>query len=670
VSEDGRRRLGRSPSPQPRARHARRAVTPSRHGASVGQGTDTGPLPLADHPVESDEGDRLGFGVYADSLANLIDDPDTQTPITLGISGPWGAGKTSVGKLVAERLRAWPRQRGEPPHIVCWFDAWLHDDAPHLGAALAAEVARTANRHRRLVDRLLHPLPTAMLTPGERQRRVVIVGLLGLLLGVGSLLLGDDLEGTLVPDAVTGEEGLALPWLSAGAVAVLWSLMRVWTRVFGTAKNVAAFVDDPRSEAARGTVRQVRDQLHTLIRQATRDERRLVVFVDDLERCAPDRALEVCEVANQLLATPGAVGVLVADLDLVGAAARERHATIRPMSDLGSQYLHKIVQVEFDLPIAGREALARMLRAPAEDGVATPTSARQDPSPASSGVGAEPSSGGVLPRRAGAGTGAAIGAPSPGALRRTGRLGAYASLGVAAVLAGSSAAGADTADVTWVVSIVGLVALGSTTTWLTGSVAELVSRRRRRATTRQVDDGIVARAELSPDRLKREVVAEADHATPQLVSQRVTRLHTAQMLTRAVGDSLLLAYLPRSPRAAKRAWCHLHLEIAVALGRGLLVSSDPSSELVLRQLEKWVTLRQRWPAIALAVRDEPSLLSRLETSVTVEELGARLEEHGLDVVAGEQLLALLNEEPPLGGDVERFVSGPGGAAPPAVASVP
>jgi predicted KAP-like P-loop ATPase len=103
---------------------------------------------LSDKPLEDDADDRLDFVAYADALAELLDHPATDTPLTIAISAQWGAGKTSLAKMIEGRLKRWPLQRGDPPHITCWFNAWMHDDAPHLGAAFAAEVAKTAGRCR------------------------------------------------------------------------------------------------------------------------------------------------------------------------------------------------------------------------------------------------------------------------------------------------------------------------------------------------------------------------------------------------------------------------------------------------------------------------------------------------------------------------------------------
>jgi hypothetical protein len=53
---------------------------------------------LSDKPVEDDASDQLGFAAYADALAELLDHPDTDTPLTVAISAPWGSRQDFSGK--------------------------------------------------------------------------------------------------------------------------------------------------------------------------------------------------------------------------------------------------------------------------------------------------------------------------------------------------------------------------------------------------------------------------------------------------------------------------------------------------------------------------------------------------------------------------------------------
>jgi hypothetical protein len=48
--------------------------------------------------------DRLGYGLYADAIAAFIRHGETRPPLTIGVKAPWGAGKTSLMRMVQERL--------------------------------------------------------------------------------------------------------------------------------------------------------------------------------------------------------------------------------------------------------------------------------------------------------------------------------------------------------------------------------------------------------------------------------------------------------------------------------------------------------------------------------------------------------------------------------------
>ena len=57
--------------------------------------------------------DGVGYAPYADAIARAIQHPDTRPPLTIGIKAPWGAGKTSLMRMIRERLE-WPLRDGAP----------------------------------------------------------------------------------------------------------------------------------------------------------------------------------------------------------------------------------------------------------------------------------------------------------------------------------------------------------------------------------------------------------------------------------------------------------------------------------------------------------------------------------------------------------------------------
>jgi hypothetical protein len=340
---------------------------------------------LADRALEDEAGDRLDFKAYADALAGLIDNPETGTPLTIAIHGPWGAGKSTLAQMVKRRLESKPAAGGNAPHVTCWFNAWMHDDAADLAAAFAAELARSADRLRPLWLRLLGPLPAALRPPGERLRRRILAGIVALLLAALLTFVYTHLKDhqlQVVQDCVSkllkifGDKSSKDPDVNNSAFFSLVSgLLLLFPHLFTVARSVSDFVRDPKAPATTGSMEPVRTQLGDLIQQATPAGSRFVVFVDDLERCRPPRSVDVLEVINQLLCHPNVVVLVMADMTAVAACAEikykklaniyspESGGLVKGVHDCnyGRLYLQKIVQLQFDLPPLRTEKIRGLL---------------------------------------------------------------------------------------------------------------------------------------------------------------------------------------------------------------------------------------------------------------------------------------------------------------------
>jgi hypothetical protein len=338
---------------------------------SVPEGTFTGLGMVPDRSITRATEDRLGFAAYAGVFTAFFLDVKTPTPMTVAISGPWGSGKTSLAALISERLREIENWRGrwlEEP-LSCWFNAWHHSDAPNVGVALAAHVARLLAPERPIWVRALQPLPTSMLGPARRWWRRVWQGLLGAFLAAAAVLglvwLVPALRDQLGPvGVVPADRANPVVLLTAGS-----ALLALAVRAYKVSGTLGTYLETPQAMAARGSIAEVRDHLGDLVRHALRQgphgtsSRRLVIFIDDLERCPADKALGLCEVVTQLLDHPGVIVVLISDLAPLASAAAARYQNANTeefAAVLGQRYLDKLINMRFNLPPLSTTSVQRL----------------------------------------------------------------------------------------------------------------------------------------------------------------------------------------------------------------------------------------------------------------------------------------------------------------------
>ena len=79
--------------------------------------------------------DLLGFDFLVDELLELLLDPNV-LPMTVGVAGDWGSGKSSILKMAAERLC----EDHADNILVVEFSPWRFEDYADVKAALLADV--------------------------------------------------------------------------------------------------------------------------------------------------------------------------------------------------------------------------------------------------------------------------------------------------------------------------------------------------------------------------------------------------------------------------------------------------------------------------------------------------------------------------------------------------
>ena len=305
---------------------------------------DATPASLLDD-LPSDH-DALDFEPYVATLADIVASPSTRTPLTIGVFGTWGSGKTSLMRMVRNKLPESFR--------AAWFDAWKYEKEETLWRALLLHVlaalkgAVPKNKPEDL--EALRDLETALYQPVDREK-------------VGGLTID---WGKLGAGAAEGAVQIGLAFLPGGAV--LADLIKELRKEEKSEEAIGKIVSAIHRERAQIHVAQVQfleqfhDRFNALVGEhIVKKNLRLVVFVDDLDRCLPEKAVEVLEAIKLFVDVPGCVFVLGLDQEVIArgieikyrefglAPGAEGEAQKRFVID-GARYLEKIIQLPFQIP--------------------------------------------------------------------------------------------------------------------------------------------------------------------------------------------------------------------------------------------------------------------------------------------------------------------------------
>lgn len=252
---------------------------------------------IADIPCQEP---GLGFEQYAEVLANLLS--TTQPPqLTVGIFGGYGSGKTTLMKAIKRKLDS----PGDPTLITVEFNAWRHDHEKHLFLPFLATIHR--NKKISCNSAFSHRLYAAW--------RGFIQGLsfeAGVEFAQCSLKVGLDAEKALQ----TGKETLEDP----------------------IAKTIGGYTD-------------VYEELKTLPCEDGKVVRKIIVFVDDLDRCVQPKAFALLEALKAFMDIEGFMFVLGLDPRAIGTYVSIKYGQNFVTAD---EYLEKMFQVSFHLPRPSR----------------------------------------------------------------------------------------------------------------------------------------------------------------------------------------------------------------------------------------------------------------------------------------------------------------------------
>ncbi len=265
--------------------------------------------------------DLLGFKHLVEAVNTILTDDDL-LPATVGIFGDWGSGKSSLIGMLRERLEE------DKETLVLSFNGWLFEGYEDAKLALMGTIIDELTDHKKLTTKA-----KGLILGLVHRINVWRVGMAASRVAAGYAVAG--LHGAAAGGA------LSLPDFVEKAKDVKPEDLKEFLRE-----------NDPGQQLRRG-VREFRKDFTELLDE-TKVER-MVVIVDDLDRCTPDTVIETLEAIKLFLFVPHTAFIIGADERLIRYAVRRRFPELPgERAEVGRDYLEKLIQFPVRIPAMGR----------------------------------------------------------------------------------------------------------------------------------------------------------------------------------------------------------------------------------------------------------------------------------------------------------------------------
>lgn len=281
------------------------------------------------------DADLLGFQHLVTAVTDIVRD-ESLLPASIGVFGDWGGGKSSLLRMVETELKK------DQDTLVLWFNGWLFEGFEDAKTALMGSIVDEIVSKRTLKAQGTEVAKKLSL---RLLKRLQIFRLLNV--GVRAI----------TGYAVAGKAGAAAS-LGADGIA-LWNDITVKSNedsAKAESMSVEEIEKELKSDAGqnlRRGIREFRDDFESLLKETKIS--RLVVLIDDLDRCSPDTIIETLEAIKLFLFVPRTAFVIGADERLVRYAVRRRFPELPGEKvEVGRDYLEKLIQYPVRVPPLGR----------------------------------------------------------------------------------------------------------------------------------------------------------------------------------------------------------------------------------------------------------------------------------------------------------------------------
>ena len=259
------------------------------------------------------EVDILFYEPYANVIADISKNPSYK-PLTIGVFGVWGAGKSTLLKLIEQKIDVDSEKKRKT--LCININAWTFEGYEDAKIALMEALLREIKEHKDISSKVKD--------------------------GVSKLLKKLDFFKLATKAASVGAPMIASV-ATGNPIPLLLSVSGKAEEVSDGIKNVANamqsirddYLKDEESDDTNSIVNNVR-KFRKEFKETLKDDgiENVIVLIDDLDRCQPDRIIETLEAIKLFLSVEKMTFIIAADENVIQYAIRKKYPPIEKIIQL------------------------------------------------------------------------------------------------------------------------------------------------------------------------------------------------------------------------------------------------------------------------------------------------------------------------------------------------
>lgn len=283
--------------------------------------------------------DLLGFKVHADLLVDVIKD-DKVLPVTIGVFGDWGSGKSSILQIVKDEFD----KEDDKDSLCIYFNGWTFEGYDDAKAALLNSILKELEDNKKISSEIKDTI---------KEKAKKLWKSIDWMRGAGMVL-----KNVALP-AVTA-------YFTGGISLIPYALQKISEWGNDPEEIIKKLQSEEGKEIYNAFIKQNQDENKSAVNavaefrkdfadllEATNFER-LVVIIDDLDRCSPERIIENLEAIKLFLNVPKTAFIIGADPRIVKYAIEHKYKNNREIEEENNRiiidYLEKLIQLPYALP--------------------------------------------------------------------------------------------------------------------------------------------------------------------------------------------------------------------------------------------------------------------------------------------------------------------------------